>query len=128
MVVYTGSGQGLYPMAVPKNSTLAPRVIEEALEPTVKSGDMRNNWDAMESRSSHLPVKTVPPGAACILPDLACALINGTRNSQCVTMPVYDLVMSARSALTDDQLVAVSITARTCLSGSASLEQVRKAV
>lgn len=128
VVVYTGSDQGLYPVAVPKNSTLAPRVTEGTPEPTVKPGDTRNSWGAVEPKNSHLPVKTVPPGAAYILPDLARALINGARNSQRVAVPIYDPVVDAWFVLTDDQLVAVSATARARLSGSASLGQVREAI
>lgn len=130
VIVYTSTSQRLYPVALPEASTLAPKVTEGIPEPTVKPEDNHGSeaGDAVEPKNSHLPVKSNPPGAAYILPDLARALTHRTKNTRRPTIPIYDPVIEGWFILSDDQLSAVSATARAHLAGSAALIQVREAI
>lgn len=131
VVVYTGSAVMSYPVRLPKHTRLAPKIIEGIPEPTPRAvGGSSGGLPvaAFEPKNSHLPVKSAPPGAVYILPDLARALSDNQRNRGKTLVPVYDPVIQAWFVLSGEQLTAVSATGRNYLAGSVKLSQVREAI
>lgn len=126
VVVYTGSETSRYPLPLPKDSKLAPKITEGIPEPTTKPAP--NPSMAVEPKNSHLPVKSSSNGAVYILPELARALVNGAKNTRRPSIPIYDPVIDGWFIRVEEQLTPVSVTACSRLSGSATLVQVRDAI
>lgn len=132
VVVYALDEKDLYPLSPPAHvETLAPKATAGVPEPTSNSRENNSlvaSGFVPEPKNSHLPVRSEPPGASYVLPDLAHALLATSPDSVRSSRPVYDPIVHGWFMLNEERLLPVSNAARARVVGEVTLAQVQEAV